>query len=101
MDGMADIFNTIARTGTYPEEIKGGILIPLPKLGKKKGPPGNLRPIILLSVLCKILAICMIKRIYSRLNDNIPITQAAYRGGRSTTELVFTVKTLMELQFYC
>ena len=94
--GIADIFNNIAGSGSYPKEIKEGILIPLPKPGKKKGPPGNLRPIILLSVLRKVLAICMIQRIHSRLNDNISITQAAYRGGRSTTELIFTVKSLAE-----
>jgi hypothetical protein len=29
-------------------------------------------------------------------DDNIPITQSAYRGGRSTTENVFTFKVLIE-----
>ena len=57
---IADIFNSIARSGEYPEELKGGILVPLPKPGKPQGPPANLRPIILLSVIRKILAICMI-----------------------------------------
>ena len=32
----------------------------------------------------------------SKLNENIPITQAAYREGRSTTEHVYTFKTLAE-----
>ena len=38
-----------------PDVLKIGILTPLPKPGKKKGPPGNLRLIILLSVLRKLL----------------------------------------------
>ena len=38
----------------------------------------------------------MIRRTYDKLNNNIPISQAAYREGRSTTELIFTVKTLAE-----
>ena len=40
---IADILNNIAKTGEYPIEMKKGILIPLPKPGKPKGPPGNLR----------------------------------------------------------
>ena len=93
---IANILNIIAATGTYPKEIKQGILVPIPKPGKRQGPPSNLRPIILLSVLRKILAICMIRRISERVNNNIPVTQAAYRSGRSTTEMVFTMKILAE-----
>ena len=93
---IADILNKMASTGQFPTEIKDGILIPLPKPGKKAGPPANLRPIILLSTLRKILAMCLLRRINDRLNDNIPLTQAAYRAGRSTTENVFTFKTLAE-----
>ena len=55
---IAVIFNQAAETGEYPSEIREGILIPLQKPGEKAGPPGNLRPIILLSMLRKILAIC-------------------------------------------
>lgn len=95
-NGIADLLNDIAKTGEYPIEIKEGILIPIPKPGKTKGPVGNLRPIILLSMIRKILAICLIRRIHDKLNEHIPVSQAAYRGGRSTTELVFTVKTLAE-----
>ena len=94
--GIAILLNHIATTGEYPNEVKTGILIPLPKPGKKQGPPQNLRPIILLSILRKILAIIMIRRTAEKLNSIIPITQAAYRPGRSTTEHVFTLKILAE-----
>ena len=93
---IAEILNDIAKTGDYPEELKHGILVPLPKPGKKKGPVENLRPIILLSIVRKILAICLIRRINNKLNEHIPITQAAYRSGRSTTEHVFAVKIMAE-----
>ena len=94
--GIAKLLNHTAATGDYPREIKQGILIPLPKPGKKQGPPQNLRPIILLSILRKILAVIMIRRTSDKLNSRIPITQAAYRSGRSTTEHVFTFKILAE-----
>ena len=51
---IAHILNTIAETGNYPEEVKLGMLVPLQKPGKPKGPPNSLRPIFLLSILRKI-----------------------------------------------
>ena len=43
---IADIFNNLAETGNYPDEIKLGILVPLLKPGKPKGKPDSLRPVI-------------------------------------------------------
>ena len=68
----------------------------LQKPGKPKDPTENLRPIILLSVLRKILAVCLKKRIGERLDNEIPQSQAAYRKGRSTTEHVFGTKLITE-----
>ena len=96
LQGIANILNNIAETWKHPKENKSGILTPLPKPGKKQGPPSNLRPIILLSTLRKILAICMIKRCWNRFKTKIPLEQAAYQEGRSTTEHVLAVKLLCE-----
>ncbi len=93
---IAEILNGIAKTGKHPVEIKKRILIPIPKPGKKQWPPGHLRPIILLSIIRKFLAICMIRRTAHKIHQKIPISQAADRSGRSTTELVFTFRTLTE-----
>ena len=84
----------MAKTGNIPDEGIEGVLVPLPTPGKPQGPPANLRPIILLSRLRKILAICMINRIQEEIENKIPLSQAAYRAGRSTTEHVFTCKIL-------
>ena len=94
---ISEILNEAASTGESPKEIKLGQLIPLPKPGKPKGPVKNLRPIILLSILRKILAIIIVNRTFDRIRKEIDISQAAYSPGRSTTELVFTFKILTEL----
>ena len=86
----------MAETGNYPIEIKKGILIPIPKPKNPKKPNFNLRPIILLSILRKVMAICLIDRTWNRIEKYIPKSQAAYQSGRSTTEQVFTIKTLAE-----
>ena len=93
---IAAIYNDIADTGKHPNEITHGILRALQKPGKPKGPTSNLRPIILLSVLRKILVVCIMKNINSRLDSAIPMSQAAYRKNRSTTEHVFTTKLIID-----
>lgn len=93
---IASILNEIAQTGNAPKELSLGIITPLQKPNKAKGPVCNLRPITLLSVLRKILALCLCKRTNSRVDAEIPIQQAAYRKGRSTTEHVFAIKMVIE-----
>jgi hypothetical protein len=86
----------MAATGEHPQEIIQGLLCPLQNPGKAMGPVHNLRPILLLSMLRKILAICLMKRTNSRIDNQLPPTQAAYRKGRSTTEHVFATKLVIE-----
>ena len=38
----------------------------------------------------------MIRRCWNRLSTKIPIEQAAYQAGRSSTEQVFAIKMLVE-----
>ena len=95
-DETANIFNEIANTGNHPKELIQGIIAPLQKPGKQKGPIENLRPITLLSVLRKLLAICLCERTNERIDKHIPIQQAAYRTGRSTTEHVFATKLVIQ-----
>ena len=86
------IFNEMTKTGNIPDEVLEGVLVPLPKPGKPQGPPANLTSVILLSKLSKVLAICMIKRTQEKIENRIPLSQAGYRAGRSTTEHVFSHK---------
>ena len=93
---IATIFNSTAATGDEPKALTHGLLHPVPKPGKKKGPPENLRPIILLSILRKILTIALLNRIWERLSTRIPKAQAAYQKGRGTTEQVLALKLLID-----
>ena len=90
-ESIAEIFNQFTSDGDCPKEINHGILVPLQKPEKTRG-PANLRPTILLSTLRKILAVCTMDRVGSRLDHETPITQAAYRKERSTTEYIFAAK---------
>ena len=92
---FTDIYNNFAATAKYPNKITRGILIALQKPGKPKEPTLNLRPIILLSVLRKMLSVCIMKITNLRLDSAIPISQAAYRKNKSTTEQIFATKLII------
>ena len=89
---LADIYNNMSETGKDLPELTLGIIMPIQKPGKLKGPVQNLRPIMLLSMIRKVLAVCMNKQIIAKLDAEIPPSQAAYRAGRSTTENIFAAK---------
>ena len=93
---IADIYNNTASTGDFPLALVHGLLYPIQKPGKKKGPPENLRPIILLSILRKILTIALLERTWERLAARIPKSQAAYQTGRGTAEQVLALKILID-----
>ena len=83
---IAKIYNSIAGTGEHPNGIAHDILKPLQKPGKP----------LLLSVLTKILAVCIMRRKVYSLDAEILPTQAAYRKYRSTTKHMFVAKMVIE-----
>lgn len=60
---IANILNQTAATWEFPKVLNQDLLIPLQKCGKAKGPPANMRPMVLLSMLKKALVICFLKPI--------------------------------------
>ena len=76
---MANLLSEVAETGTYPQELNHGLIIRIQKPGKQKGKVENIRPVILLSILRKLLATCFIKRISDKIDSMISLSQAAYR----------------------
>ena len=58
---LADIYNNISETGEHPPELTLVIITPIQKHGNPKEPVQNLRSITLLSMIRKVLAVCMKK----------------------------------------
>ena len=93
---LANIYNHISETGEHSPELTLGIITPIEKPGKPKGPIQNPRSITLISMIRKVLAVCMKKCTVDKLDAEIPPSRAAYRSGRSTTEHIFAAKVLVE-----
>ena len=56
----------------------------------------NVRPTVLLSVIRKILTIILIHRTGNCMKEAISRSQATYQKDKSTTELVFSLKTMTQ-----
>ena len=92
---MADILNKTSEIGKYPENVHLGTPNPLAK-PRKTNEKVNVRPIILLSPLRKILTMSLIDRCWDRMKKQILWSQASYQSGRSTIEQGSTIKTLAD-----
>ncbi|KAK3797961.1 hypothetical protein RRG08_018765 [Elysia crispata] len=74
--------------------INSGELIALPKPGKPKGPPKNLRPITLLNTTRKALSIITLHRIRPHIEEYLSHSQSGFRPERSTSDVAWTHKWL-------
>ena len=97
---IADLPNHIAETGETPSVLKTGLLVPHQKPGKKRGPASNIRQVIPLSILRKNNGSVRRPNRKNRGEDQptnrLPLSQAAYRSGRGTSEQVLTMKLMTE-----
>ena len=78
-------------------DLGRGILVPIPKPFKPKGPVTSLRPIVLLSVIRKVLTHVTMSRIKRNFEARLPAHQAAYRQGRSTADGVWVKRVCVSI----
>ena len=86
---LAQCLDSILRTGAFLEEQKDSVTTLIPKKSRVKAPK-DLRPIGLLNHGKKALA--NVFNIRHDLNQYIDPCQAAYRPGRSTVELIASIR---------
>jgi len=72
-----------------PIDLGEGILIPLQKPNKKRGPPGNLRPIVLLSSIRKAVSLLTLRRIQPVVDVYLSASHSGFRPGRSTADAIW------------
>jgi exonuclease III len=91
---LLDIYNNIRATELVPETWESSGIITLPKGNKKPHKLENKRSITLSDITCKIFERLML----NRLAHKIPFTeaQAGARKGRSTTDQVHILKSIMQ-----
>ena len=85
---ICDILNDVLENHN-DLDLGRGCLVALQKPGKPKGPVRNLRPVILLLIIQKILSNITSERIKPTYESYISQSQSAYRPNRSTADIVW------------
>ncbi len=89
------IFNSIIQTEHVPQQFKKGLIVPIPKGGKKdETQKDNNRPITLLPVIYKAFEKALLHRLDKWLleNDVISDLQGAAQAGCSSSDTVLTLQ---------
>jgi len=95
-DGISATINTIQKLHYCPCDLRCGILVPIYKSGKPAGLPKSYRPVMLLSIVRKVLTRIITMRTSRSSQAYVRESQAGFKPGRSTADGVFYTRTLCE-----
>ncbi|KAI8496692.1 hypothetical protein Bbelb_253470 [Branchiostoma belcheri] len=94
---IANIIIGMFSKGEVIKAMGQGVLIPLQKPGKPRGPCNSLHPIILLNGIRKLFSLIMLECCKPQVDLYLPRSQSSYRRGHSTTDIVFTKRISADL----
>jgi hypothetical protein len=93
------LFNTIWRSGTWPDGWRQGTVMPLFKQGSgsKRTDANDYRPITLTSCVSKLFEALLLSRLndWSQRTARLVEEQCGFRAGRSTLDQIFTLHELL------
>ena len=89
--------NSCFENSEYIEELGQGIITPLQKPGKPKGPISSLRPLTLSNGVRKLLSLITLHRIEDKIDAYTGPWQAGYKHGRSCSDLVWCQRMLISI----
>ena len=93
----AEAINNSFESQRYIKSIGEGIITPLQKPGKPKGPLSSLRPLTLLNGSRKILTLVTLRRIEQKIDDYTMAWQCGYKHGRSCADIVWAQRMLISV----
>ena len=79
-----------------PEDFRDALIVALYKNKGSKADCGNYRGISLLSIAGKIFARIVLNRLIAVSEANLPEAQCGFHPGRSTVDMIFTVRHVQE-----
>ncbi len=94
---IAKIINSSLEQHIFLNNMAEGTMIALPKPGKTPGPPCNLRPIVLLNGIRKILSTITLHRIRNKIDQFTGPVQAGFKRGRSCADIVWAQRMLVSV----
>lgn len=95
MDMLLELIHQVWKEGQVPKDWVDAVLIPIPKKGDLTR-CDNWRGISLLDVVGKIVARVIQERLQQLAEEELPESQCGFRKGRRCTDMIFTVRQLVE-----
>ena len=94
---IVELFNHVFDTGNYPAAWTGAIVVPIHKSGDVDK-PDNYRGVSLLSILGKVFAHILNKRLssWADANEKIDEVQSGFRKGYSTIDNIFVLYSVVQ-----
>ena len=89
------LINSCFETNTHLRAVGEAVITPLQKPKKPKGPLKNIRPLTLSNSARKILSLITLRRIQHQVDQYTGPWQAAYKQGRSCSDLVWCQRMLV------
>ena len=93
---LHELLSLIWETGVVPHEMRNAKIVTLYKNKGDRGDCNNYRGISLLNAAGKAYARILLRRLQSLAERILPDSQCGFRAGRSTTDMVFTLRQLQE-----
>ena len=90
------LYNVCWTKACIPQDFKDVVIVTMYKKKGLRSECGNHRGISLLSIAGKILAKIILNRIKIIAEKLLPESQCGFRPGRSTTDMIFTLRQLQE-----
>ena len=92
---LLDLVHSVWREGRVPQQWSDAILVPVPKKGDLSL-CDNWRGISLLDVVGKMVAGIVRGRLQELADDVLPESQCGFRKGRGCSDMIYTVRQLVE-----
>ena len=92
MEVFLDIIQSIWDQEKMPEDFRDALIVALYKNKGSNADCGNYRGISLLSIAGKIFARIILNRLIAVSEANLPEAPCGFRPGRSTVDMIFTVR---------
>jgi len=94
-DWMHALIGLVWATGETPVAWRRAVLMPLYKGKGDRRDPDNYRGISLLSIVGKVYAIILAKRVAQQVESELLEEQCGFRAGRGLADAVFTLRQVM------
>ena len=93
---LLKLFNTCLLGKTLSQDFKDALIVTIYKRKGDRADCGNHRGVSLLAIAGKVLAKIILNRLKSITEQVLPESQCGFRPGRSTIDMIFTLRQLQE-----